>query len=64
MEVLGLPEMEYLNQSTKKRNFFDSDDNPRIFSTRGRIRHPGTKQVRRVLIGADEEFIDFIEGCL
>ncbi|KAI0060873.1 kinase-like protein [Artomyces pyxidatus] len=65
MEVLGLPDKEFVNKSSRKRLFFDTSGAPRpVVNSKGRRRRPGTKTLAQVLRCDDELFIDFISKCL
>ncbi|KIY70038.1 hypothetical protein CYLTODRAFT_420127 [Cylindrobasidium torrendii FP15055 ss-10] len=65
MEVLGVPDKEFVNKSSRKKLFFESNGNPRIVSnSKGRKRRPGTKSLAQVLRCGDDNFVDFIAKCL
>ncbi|KAI0290467.1 hypothetical protein BC826DRAFT_1026615 [Russula brevipes] len=65
MEVLGLPDKDFVNRSSRKRLFFDSTGAPRpVVNSKGRRRRPGTKSLAQVLRCDDELFIDFVNKCL
>ncbi|KLO12000.1 hypothetical protein SCHPADRAFT_854481 [Schizopora paradoxa] len=65
MEVLGVPEKEIINRSSRKRLFFDSSGLPRaVVNSKGRRRRPGTKTLAQVLRCDDELFVDFVAKCL
>ncbi|KAH9967913.1 hypothetical protein BC827DRAFT_1152282 [Russula dissimulans] len=65
MEVLGLPDKDFVNRSSRKRLFFDSTGAPRpVVNSKGRRRRPGTKSLSQVLRCDDELFIDFVSKCL
>ncbi|EFI28423.1 CMGC/DYRK/DYRK2 protein kinase [Coprinopsis cinerea okayama7 len=65
MEVLGVPDKEYINRSSRKKLFFDTNGAPRpVVNSKGRRRRPGSKTLAQVLRCNDEEFIDFIAKCL
>ncbi|KAJ6594411.1 kinase-like domain-containing protein [Mycena capillaripes] len=65
MEVLGIPDKELINRSSRKKLFFDSNGAPRIvINSKGRRRRPGTKTLAQALRCNEEEFIDFISKCL
>ncbi|KAH8983603.1 hypothetical protein EDB86DRAFT_242643 [Lactarius hatsudake] len=65
MEVLGLPDKDFVNRSSRKRLFFDSTGAPRpVVNSKGRRRRPGTKTLAQVLRCEDELFIDFVSKCL
>ena len=63
-EYLGIPPYEVLIRSTRKQLFFDSEYKPKIVpDSKGRIRKPGSKNLRELLKAADERFIRLIECC-
>jgi len=66
MEVLGLPPVgRILENATRKKMFFDSNNNPRLVpNSRGKKRRPGTKDLQMALRTGDTKFIDFLQGCL
>ncbi|KAH8108194.1 hypothetical protein BXZ70DRAFT_884904 [Cristinia sonorae] len=66
MEVLGVPDKDFINRSSRKRLFFDvSTGAPRpVVNSKGRRRRPGTKTLAQVLRCDDELFLDFISKCL
>ncbi|KAJ7470446.1 CMGC/DYRK/DYRK2 protein kinase [Mycena latifolia] len=65
MEVLGTPDKEFVNRSSRKKLFFDPNGAPRaVINSKGRRRRPGTKTLAQVLRCNDEEFVDFISKCL
>ncbi|EIN07636.1 hypothetical protein PUNSTDRAFT_45173 [Punctularia strigosozonata HHB-11173 SS5] len=65
MEVLGVPDKDFINRSSRKRLFFDSSGAPRpVINSKGRRRRPGTKTLQQVLRCDDENFVDFIAKCL
>ncbi|TFK46040.1 hypothetical protein OE88DRAFT_1708135 [Heliocybe sulcata] len=65
MEVLGVPDKDFVNRSSRKRIFFDSTGAPRpVVNSKGRRRRPGTKTLAQVLRCDDELFVDFIAKCL
>ncbi|KAI0262949.1 hypothetical protein BC834DRAFT_889829 [Gloeopeniophorella convolvens] len=65
MEVLGLPDKDFVNRSSRKRLFFDSTGAPRpVVNSKGRRRRPGTKTLAQVLRCDDDLFIDFVAKCL
>jgi dual specificity tyrosine-phosphorylation-regulated kinase 2/3/4 len=65
MEVLGIPDKEFVNRSSRKKLFFDTNGAPRaVINSKGRRRRPGTKTLSQVLRCNDEEFVDFISKCL
>ncbi|KZP29965.1 kinase-like protein [Athelia psychrophila] len=65
MEVLGTPDKDIMNRSSRKRLFFDSHGIPRpVVNSKGRRRRPGTKTLVEVLRCKDVDFIDLITRCL
>lgn len=67
MEVRGLPPDHVLDQSTRRKIFFDEEtDEPYLVSTdsRGMLRIPGTKPIPHLLRSQSPSFVDFIERCL
>ncbi|ETW85630.1 hypothetical protein HETIRDRAFT_379660 [Heterobasidion irregulare TC 32-1] len=65
MEVLGVPDKDFVNRSSRKRLFFDSTGAPRpVVNSKGRRRRPGTKTLAQALRCDDELFVDFIAKCL
>ncbi|KAJ7349385.1 hypothetical protein DFH08DRAFT_865265 [Mycena albidolilacea] len=65
MEVLGIPDKEFVNRSSRKKLFFDPNGAPRaVINSKGRRRRPGTKTLAQVLRCNDEDFVDFIAKCL
>ncbi|KAG1749136.1 uncharacterized protein EDB91DRAFT_1244926 [Suillus paluster] len=65
MEVLGPPDKDFINRSSRKRLFFDNNGAPRpVVNSKGRRRRPGTKTLAQVLRCQDEDFVDFIARCL
>ncbi|KZT69063.1 hypothetical protein DAEQUDRAFT_302437 [Daedalea quercina L-15889] len=65
MEVLGVPDKDFINRSSRKRLFFDTSGAPRpVVNSKGRRRRPGTKSLAQVLRCDDEQFVDFIAKCL
>ncbi|KAG8761765.1 hypothetical protein FRC11_013221, partial [Ceratobasidium sp. 423] len=65
MEVLGVPDKDLINRSSRKQLFFDSNGQPRpVVNSKGRRRRPGSKTLAQVLRCDDEMFVDFIAKCL
>ncbi|KAJ7632309.1 hypothetical protein FB45DRAFT_912113 [Roridomyces roridus] len=65
MEVLGIPDKEFVNRSSRKKLFFDPNGAPRaVVNSKGRRRRPGTKTLAQVLRCNDDDFVDFISKCL
>ncbi|KAI0332081.1 hypothetical protein GY45DRAFT_1247509 [Cubamyces sp. BRFM 1775] len=67
MEVLGVPDKDFINRSSRKRLFFaDTTGAPRpVVNSKGKRRRPGTKTLAQALKNPqDEFFVDFISKCL
>eukprot|EP00347_Sterkiella_histriomuscorum_P009533 403340844 len=65
MEIKGAPPDYILNLSSRKKLFFDAEDQPIIVAnSRGKKRRPLTKTLKGVLQCNDVNFIDFIDKCL
>ncbi|KXN87710.1 Dual specificity protein kinase pom1 [Leucoagaricus sp. SymC.cos] len=65
MEVLGVPDKEFVNRSSRKKLFFDTNSAPRpVVNSKGRRRRPGSRTLTQALKCSDEEFVDFIAKCL
>lgn len=64
MEYLGTPPISILNKSTKRKMFFDDQNKPKtLIDSRGKQRLPGSKRLKDLLAGADEEYIQLVECC-
>ncbi|KAI8084855.1 kinase-like domain-containing protein [Halteromyces radiatus] len=65
MEVMGLPERYLIEQSSRRKLFFDTQGNARmVVNSKGKRRRPGTKSLAQAIGSNDELFLDFILGCL
>jgi dual specificity tyrosine-phosphorylation-regulated kinase 2/3/4 len=66
MEVRGIPSDEVLEQSTRKKIFFEENSNDPLMvpNARGKIRMPDSKSIPQILKNSSPSFIDFIENCL
>ncbi|CDO74724.1 hypothetical protein BN946_scf184593.g6 [Trametes cinnabarina] len=66
MEVLGVPDKDFINRSSRKRLFFDTTGAPRpVVNSKGKRRRPGTKTLAQALKNpTDDLFVDFISKCL
>jgi serine/threonine protein kinase len=65
MEVMGLPPPRMLDQGTRKKMFFDQNNNPRIVpNSRGKKRRPSSKDLSGALRTTDIKFVEFLAGCL
>uniref|UniRef100_A0AAY4E5J7 dual-specificity kinase n=1 Tax=Denticeps clupeoides TaxID=299321 RepID=A0AAY4E5J7_9TELE len=65
MEVLGMPEAEFVQTASRRKLFFDSKGNPRnITNSKGKKRRPNSKDLASVLKTNDALFIDFLKCCL
>lgn len=64
MEVLGHPDQDLLGRSTRKKLFYNSDNEPKIVAnSRGKKRYPDTKNIREILRGADIKFVELVLMC-
>ena len=64
MEYLGVPSSDYLMQASRRRMFFNAENQPKLSTdTKGRCRNPGSKRLRDLLTTADENFIRLVECC-
>ncbi|KIY43722.1 kinase-like protein [Fistulina hepatica ATCC 64428] len=65
MEILDVPDKDFINRSSRKKLFFEPNGNPRsVVNSKGRRRRPGQKTLAQVLRCNDEDFVDFISKCL
>ena len=66
MEVRGIPADEVLEQSTRRKVFFEENTSDPIMvpNARGKIRMPDSKSLQQILKNSSPSFIDFIEKCL
>lgn len=65
MEVFGPPEKHLIENSTRKKLFFDSLGKPRsVVNSKGRRRKPSTKTLGQAIKCNDEAFLDFMTRCL
>ena len=65
MEIFGVPPRSLVEQSSRRKLFFDSQGHPRIVpNSRGKKRRPATKDLAEVLHCNDMAFLSFLEGCL
>lgn len=65
MEVFGPPEKHLIENSTRKKLFFDSQGKPRsVLTSKGRRRKPSSKTLSQALKCQDESFLDFLTHCL
>lgn len=65
MELLGIPPADIIEQSTRRRVFFDSNLKPKLsVNKKGVKRYPGTKFLQDVLRTSNDNFLDFIKRCL
>ncbi|KAI8067964.1 kinase-like domain-containing protein [Gongronella butleri] len=65
MEVMGVPDRYLIDQSSRKKLFFDSNGRPRtVINSKGKRRRPGAKSLEQVLQTTDEPFLDFVQACL
>ena len=65
MEIKGVPEDYLLELSSRRKLFFDTDNQPIIVAnSKGKKRRPLTKTLKAVLKCTDQSFIDFLDQCL
>jgi len=65
MEIMGAPAHYIVEQGSRKKNFFDANNNPKIIAnSKGKKRRPGSLSLASVLRCRDNTFIDFITQCL
>ncbi|CEG68785.1 hypothetical protein RMATCC62417_04977 [Rhizopus microsporus] len=70
MQLLGVPDKQYLDRCARKKQFFDMYDQPRkAINSKGKKRKPNsltfTEALKRSSYDAyDREFVDFINKCL
>ncbi|CDW76667.1 serine threonine protein kinase [Stylonychia lemnae] len=65
MEIKGVPPDYILDISSRKKLFFDSEDQPIIVAnSRGKKRRPNTKTLKAILQTSDNNFLNFIDRCL
>jgi dual specificity tyrosine-phosphorylation-regulated kinase 2/3/4 len=65
MELKGVPEEYLLNLASRRKFFFDNENNPMIVeNSKGRKRRPNSKTLKNKLSCTDAEFLDFIDKCL
>ena len=65
MEVLNIPPRHIIELSTRRKQFFDSSDVPRLQpNSRGKKRRPGAMDLASALHCSDHQFVSFLEGFL
>lgn len=65
MEVLGIPDAEFLYGSPRVKTFFQDDLQPILVeNTKGKIRTPGSLPLATILNCEDQSFLDLIQKCL
>eukprot|EP01065_Artemidia_motanka_P050422 TRINITY_DN8620_c0_g1_i1.p1 TRINITY_DN8620_c0_g1~~TRINITY_DN8620_c0_g1_i1.p1 ORF type:complete len:551 (+),score=93.80 TRINITY_DN8620_c0_g1_i1:74-1726(+) len=65
MEIMDVPPKHIVDLSTRKKHFFEADDNPRIQpNSRGKRRRPGSKDLHSSLHCSDPGFVSFLSGFL
>ncbi|XP_069484423.1 dual specificity tyrosine-phosphorylation-regulated kinase 4 isoform X2 [Ambystoma mexicanum] len=65
MEVLGLPPARFVQAAPRRKAFFDAKGSPKsIMNSKGRKRHPNSKDLTLALQTSDATFLDFIKCCL
>ena len=64
MEVLGAPPLKVINKATRKNLYFEVDGKPKVLTnSKGRKRICGSKKLREVIKGADEDLVDLVAAC-
>lgn len=65
IEVLGLPPPHILSQATRKKLFFDSNDEPKLVpNSRGKVRYPNTRPLNSMIGTNDNLFLEFVNDIL
>ncbi|CCG82992.1 Dyrk [Taphrina deformans PYCC 5710] len=65
MEIFGPPEKHLIENSTRRKLFFDSHGKPRsVVSSKGRRRKPSSKTLSQAIKCHDEAFLNFMSRCL
>ncbi len=65
MEYFGVPSLNMLKISKKRKFFFNDDFTPKkIQNSRGKVRIPNTKKIYKFLMNSDPNLRDLIEKCL
>ncbi|KAG2377763.1 hypothetical protein C9374_008848 [Naegleria lovaniensis] len=66
MEVMGMPSKKLIQLSTRRKKFFDSNNQPRLVINKktGKKRIPGSVTLQQALDCPDKKFVSFLEGCL
>ncbi|ORX83332.1 kinase-like protein [Anaeromyces robustus] len=65
MEVMGAPAPYIVEKGSRKNNFFEANNTPKIFAnSKGKKRRPGSLSLATVLRCRDNTFLDFITQCL
>ena len=64
MEYLGVPPIDILLKSTRRKLFFDADNLPKVITnSKGKRRQPGSKEFKDTLRNCDERFIRLLNAC-
>lgn len=65
MEIKGVPADYILEMSSRKKLFFEIENQPIIVAnSRGKKRRPLTKTLKGVLRCNDQNFLNFVDSCL
>ncbi|OMJ95588.1 hypothetical protein SteCoe_1008 [Stentor coeruleus] len=64
VEVLGMPTESLIIQGTRSRIYFSDPSEKVNLLEPNRKKAPGSRTLRSILKGADENFIQIIEGCI
>lgn len=64
-EVLGIPDRDLINASSRKSKFFDDDSIPlSVPNTKGKIRLANATPLASFIKEGDEKFLDLVRSCL
>ena len=64
-EVIGEPSADYISLTSRGSIYFFADGKLKPYKNpNGRRRYPGTRPLKTILKGADDEFIALISNCL
>lgn len=65
MEVKGVPPRSMIVMASRRKVFFDDDYRPlKNPNSKGKVRHPNTKSLSKMMKSDDEHFVEFIDQCL
>lgn len=64
MEICGAPPKSVIDLASRRNLFFESNYDPIIVpNSRGKERHPNTKELEKVLKCTDTNFLNFLKAC-